>query len=160
VSEPPAEILRRLRPIPTYTGQPATRPHDVVGQGTDGTPRTVAVVEAAAPLLLLFLAADCYGCRDLWAALSELETGLEDRARLVVLTKSPGDEDPAVVAGLAGAALESPGIDVVMSGTAFTDYRAGAPFFVVVDAGVVRTEGVAWGVGETLRAALVGLARD
>ena len=160
MSEPPAEILRRLRPIPTYNGQPATRPHDVVGLGTDGAPRTIALVEAAAPLLLLFLAADCHGCRDLWAGLSELEAGLGGRARLVVLTKSPGDEDPAVVAGLVGPALESPGIDVVMSGTAFTDYRAAAPFFVVVDAGAVRTEGVAWGVGETLRAALVGLARD
>jgi hypothetical protein len=160
VSEPPAEILRRLRPIPTYTDQPATRPHDVVGVGIDGAPRTIALAEAAAPILLLFLAADCDGCRDLWAGLSEIEAGLDGRARLVVLTKSPDHQDPAVIASLAGVALERPGIDVVMGGAAFGDYRAAAPFFVVVDAQAVRTEGVAWGVGETLRAALAGLARD
>jgi len=160
VTDPPAEILRRLRPIPTYTGQPATRPHDVVGVATDGAPCTIAVAEAAAPLLLLFLSADCDGCRDLWAGLPAFESGLGSQARLVVLTKSPGLEDPAAVAALAGPALDRPGIDVVMSGAAFADYRAAAPFFVVVDSQSVRTEGVAWGVVETLRAALVGLARD
>ena len=159
MSEPPADMLRRLRPIPTYTGKPATRPHDVVGVGLDGAPRTVSLVEAAAPLLLLFLAADCDGCRDLWAGLPEIEAGLEGRARLIVLTKSPGDQDRAVVATLAGVARERPGIEVVMSGLAFTDYRAAAPFFVVVDPQEVRTEGVAWGVDETLRAALSGLSR-
>ncbi len=160
MSEPPAEILRRLRPIPTYTDRPATRPHDVVGVGIDGVPRTISLAEAAAPLLLLFLAADCHGCRDLWAGLDELESGLEGAARLVVLTKDPDHEDPATVAALAGAALDRPGIAVVMSGTAFVDYRAAAPFFVVVDPQAVRTEGVAWGLAETLRAALAGLARD
>jgi hypothetical protein len=160
VSEPPADILRRLRPIPTYTDQPATRPHDVVGVGTDGAPRTIALAEAAAPLLLLFLAADCDGCRDLWAGLCEIEAGLGSRARLVVLTKGPDHQDPADITALAGAALERPGIDLVMSAAAFGDYRVAAPFFVVVDAQAVRTEGVAWGVGETLRAALAGLARD
>ena len=65
-----------------------------------------------------------------------------------------------MVAALAGAAPERSGIEVVMSGSAFTDYRAAAPFFAVVDALAVRTEGVAWGVDETLRAALSGLARD
>ena len=160
MTEPPAEILRRLRPIPTYTGQPATRPHDVVGVGIDGAPRTIALAEAAAPLLLLFLAADCNGCRDLWAGLPDLEAGLEGLARLVVLTKSPGVEDPAAVAALAGAALDRPGVELIMSGAAFADYRAAAPFYVVVDPQSVRTEGVAWGLDETLRAALAGLARD
>ncbi len=160
MSEPPADMLRRLRPIPTYTEKPATRPHDVVGVGLDGAPRTVSLVEAAAPLLLLFLAADCDGCRDLWAGLREIEAGLGGRARLIVLTKSPGDQDPAVVAALAGVAPERPGIEVVMSGSAFTDYRAAAPFFVVVDPEAVRTEGVAWGVDGTVRAALSGLALD
>jgi hypothetical protein len=160
VNEPPAEILRRLRPIPTYTDTPATRPHDVVGVGLDGAPCTLSLAEAAAPVLLLFLAADCDGCRDLWAGLSELASGLEGRARLVVLTKSPGQEDPAGVVALAGAALDTPGLSLIMSASAFSDYRAAAPFFVVVDSRSVRTEGVAWGLDETLRAALAGLARD
>jgi hypothetical protein len=160
VSEPPADIVRRLRPIPTYTDKPATRPHDIVGVGTNGAPRTISLDEDAAPLLLLFLAADCDGCHDLWTGLSEIAAGLDGAARLVVLTKSPGDQVPEVVAALAADAPQRSGIDVVMSGAAFVDYRAAAPFFVVVDAQSVRTEGVAWGVGETLRAALAGLARD
>ena len=159
MNEPPAEILRRLRPIPTYSGQPATRPHDVVGVGLDGVSCTIFLAEATAPLLLLFLAADCDGCRDLWAGLAALESGLEGRARLVVLVRGAGHEDSAMVAALAGAAPDRPGIDVVMSATAFDDYRAAAPFFVVVDSHSVRTEGVAWGLNETLRAALAGLSR-
>ena len=159
MSEPPAEILRRLRPIPTYTDRPVTRPHDVVGVGIDGTPRTVVLAEAAAPVLLLFLAADCDGCRDLWSGLDELSSGIAGRATLVVLTKSPGVEEPAVVAALAGAASGSAGFEIVMSGQAFADYGAAAPFFVVTDSRAVHTEGVAWGLDETLRAALAGLDR-
>ena len=64
VSEPPAEILRRLRPIPTYTDQPATTParHRRRRRPT-ALPVPIEVVEAAAPVLLLFLSAACLGCR-------------------------------------------------------------------------------------------------
>ena len=92
----------------------------------------------------------------------EIEAGLGGRARLVVLTKGPGDvEDPAVVAALAGVAPERSGIEVVMSGSAFTDYRAAAPFFAVVDphGGAAPKE---WR-GESTRPCvprLAGLARD
>ena len=69
VSEPPADILRRLKPIPTYTDHPTTTPHDIVGVAPDGGPCRIEVVEAAAPALLLFLSAGCLGCRDLWEGL-------------------------------------------------------------------------------------------
>jgi len=163
VTEPPADILRRLRPIPTTVGPPTTVPHDVVGDAPDGRAVRIDVVGAAAPVLLLCLSADCIGCRDLWAGLSELRAGLGRDARLAVVTKVPPAEDPAAIAGLAAddeGHLRAP---VVMSETAFTDYHAAAPFLALASSARVLVEGVAWGVDETLRtarAALTGPSTD
>ncbi len=157
MTEPPADILRRLRPIPTIVGPPTTVPHDVVGVAPDGRAVRIDVVEATAPVLLLFLSADCIGCRDLWAGLIELRAGLGRDARLVVVTQAPSAEDPAAVVGLAAddeGHLRAP---VVMSETAFTDYRAAAPFLALASSAGVLVEGVAWGVDETLRTAHAAL---
>lgn len=156
MKEPPAEILRRLRPIPTTVGPPTTRPRDVVGVRPDGSPCLVEVVEAAAPVVLLFLSAACLGCRDLWEGLPALEAGLGGAAGLAVVTKGPGEEDRAAIEALASGA---PGeVAVVMSSPAFGDYRvAGPPFLVVAGAGAVLTESVAWGVEQTLGIALGAL---
>jgi hypothetical protein len=161
VSEPPAEILRRLRPIPTYTDRPTTRPHDVVGVGLDGQARRIDVEHAADPVLLLFLSAGCLGCRDLWDGLAQLRAGLAGAARLVVVTRTPGDEDPAAIAALAGDDDALLGIEIVMSTPAFADYRvAGPPFLAVATADAVLTESVAWGLDQTLRTVLDALHRD
>ena len=158
MSEPPAEILRRLRPIPTYTDHPTTTPHDIVGVAPDGSPCRIDVVEAAAPVLLLFLSAACLGCRDLWEGLRELHAGLAGAARLVVVTRSPGEESPEAVAALAGDAPGTPGLHLVMSTGAYRDYRVGGPpFLTVAAADGVRTESVAWGVEQTLQTALQAL---
>jgi hypothetical protein len=157
VSEPPAEILRRLRPIPTYTDHPATTPHDVTGVDPRGVVSSVDVLGAAAPVLLLFLSAACMGCQDLWEGLADLRAGLGAHCLLAVVTKSPGEEDPERIAALAGAAPEL-GIPLVMSTPAYRNYGVGGPpFLVVVDAAAVRTEGVAWGLEETLRVARAAL---
>jgi hypothetical protein len=163
VTEPPADILRRLRPIPTTVGPPTTVPHDVVGVAPDGRAVRIDVVEATAPLLLLFLSADCIGCRDLWAGLSELRAGLGRDARLAVVTKAAPAEDPAVIAGLAADGEGRLRAPVVMSESAFTDYHAAAPFLALASSAGVLVEGVAWGVDETLRtarAALTGPSTD
>jgi hypothetical protein len=158
MSEPPAEILRRLRPIPTYTDHPTTTPHDIVGVTPDGVPSRIDVVEAAAPVLLLFLSAACLGCRDLWEGLHELHDGLAGAARLVVVTRGPGEESTEAITALAGDASESEGIDLVMSTGAYRDYRVGGPpFLTVAAADGVRTESVAWGLEQTLQTALQGL---
>ena len=155
MSEPPAEILRRLKPIPTYTDHPTTTPHDVVGVAPDGAACRIEVVEAAAPVLLLFLSAGCLGCRDLWEGLPELHAGLAGAARLAVVTRSPGEESPEAITALAGDAPAVRGIDVVMSSEAFRDYRVGGPPFLAVAASDgVRTESVAWGLEQTLQIAL------
>ena len=159
MTEPPADILRRLRPIPTTVGPPTTTPRDVVGVAPDGRAVRIDVVEATAPVLLLFLSADCIGCQDLWEGLSELRKGLGRAAHLAVVTKAPPTEDPAVIAALAAddnGRLRAP---VVMSETACSDYHASAPFLVLTTPTAVLVEGVAWGVGETLRTAVAALAR-
>ena len=158
MTEPPAEILSRLRPIPTYTDHPTTRPHDVVGVDPGGAPCRIEVMEAAAPVVLLFLSAACLGCRDLWEGLADLHAGLAGAARLAVVTRGPGDEDPAAIAALAGDAPDALGVAVVMSTAAFTDYRvAGPPFLVVAAADAVLTESVAWGLDQTLQVSLAAL---
>lgn len=158
MTEPPADILRRLRPIPTNPGPPTTRPRNVVGVGPDGAPCRVDVTGAtAAPVLLLFLTADCLGCRDLWAGLADLHARLGPSARLVVVTKSAPADDPAAIRELAGDAPTRLGIPVVMSTPAFAHYRAAAPFLVVAAPHAVLAESVAWGVDETLRSALAAL---
>ena len=158
MSEPPADILRRLKPIPTYTGHPTTTPHDIAGVAPDGTPCRIDVVEAAAPALLLFLSAACLGCRDLWEGLRALRAGLAGAARLVVVARSPGEESPEAITALAGGAPLVAGIDLVMSSAAYRDYRvSGPPFLTVVAADGVRTEGVAWGVEQTVQTALQAL---
>ncbi len=158
MTEPPADILRRLRPIPTYTDHPTTTPHDIVGVTPDGASCRIEVVEAAAPVLLLFLSAACLGCRDLWEGLRALHTGLAGAARLAVVTRGPGEESPEAITALAGDAPRSTGIELVMSTEAYRDYRVGGPpFLTVAAADGVRTESVAWGVEQTLQTALEGL---
>jgi hypothetical protein len=160
VSDPPADILRRLTPIPTFTDHPTTTPHDLVGVAPDGTACRVDVVEAAAPVLLLFLSAACLGCRDLWEGLPDLQAGLDGTARLVVVTRSPGEESPEAITALGGDAPARGGVDLVMSSDAFRDYRVGGPpFLTVAAADGVRTESVAWGLEQTLQTAL-GSLRD
>ncbi len=173
MTEPPADIVRRLRPIPTSEGPPTTRPRDIVGVTPEGVSCRVEVMEAAAPVLLLFLSAACLGCQDLWEGMGQLQEGLGDAARLAVVTRSPGEasrrdrpgpegskhEDAAAVAVLA-AGLPV-GVTVVMSSEAFAHYRvAGPPFLVLADAVSVRTESVAWGVEQTLGIAVRALDGD
>lgn len=158
MTEPPAEILSRLRPIPTTTGSPTTTPQDVVGVGPDGTLCRIDVVEAAVPVLLLFLSAGCLGCRDLWEGLTDLHAGLDGAARLAVVTRTPGKEDPAAIAALTAGVPPALGIAVVMSSPAYRHYRvAGPPFLVVAAADVVLTESVAWGLDQTLRISLAAI---
>ena len=158
MTEPPADILRRLRPIPTTVGPPTTAPRDVLGVAPDGRVVRIDVVEATAPVLLLFLSADCVGCQVLWEHLSELRAGLGRVARLAVVTKAPPSEDPAAIAALAADDKGHLRAPVVMSETAFGDYHAAAPFLALATPAAVLAEGVAWGVDDTLRTAHTALA--
>ncbi|HEY1830442.1 MAG TPA: hypothetical protein VGG38_09380 [Acidimicrobiales bacterium] len=154
--QPPAELLRRLKPIPTYGEHPVTSPHDVVGVDPSGAPLTIGILGRTAPVLLLFLSAGCLGCADLWGGLDVIRHALPPDVGLAVVTHDPGREDAGAVAELGQS---TQGVPLVMSTQAHLDYRvAGPPFLVVSDGSRVRTEGVAWGIEETLRATRAALA--
>jgi hypothetical protein len=150
---PPAEILGRLRPIPTFRDHPSTVARDIYGVDAGGVPSSFGVVDSKEPFLLLFLSTDCLGCRDLWEGTEILRDSLPAGLRIVVVTRGPEREDADDV-----ARLSSSGTEVVMSSEAFVDYRVGGPpFLAVVADGAVQTEGVAWGIGETVRATRAAL---
>jgi thiol-disulfide isomerase/thioredoxin len=154
--QPPAELLRRLTPIPTYRNHPATSPHDVDGVDPSGSPVHLSILERTEPILLLFLSSSCHGCLDLWEGLDEIVALVSPRLDLAVVTRGEEREDVAAVAELGRSAS---GVPIIMSSPAFADYAvAGPPFLVVVDGTRVRTEGVAWGIAETTRAALASLS--
>jgi hypothetical protein len=107
-----------------------------------GDARAVAPAGSGGLTLLAFLSTGCASCAGFWESFREPgRLGLPSGARLVVVTKGPDREIPGEVAGLA-----APGLDVVMSGAAWTDYEVpGSPFFVLVDGATGRRigEGVA-----------------
>jgi hypothetical protein len=106
-------------------------------------------------VLLLFLSAACNGCADMWEGTDELVAGLPAEVQVVIVTRGPELEDAAGIETLAPV-----GTRTVMSSQAFADYRvSGPPFLVVVTGDEVKTEGVAWGIAETLRATRVALGR-
>jgi hypothetical protein len=149
-----AEILRRLHdlgvnldddaaasPRPVPVAPPSPR---LAGEGapaiTGVTPfdEAVAVSPASRDTLLAFLTTGCTSCQAFWDALrdtAETPAG----ARVVVVTRGPGDESVGTARKLAGGR-----VDVVMSSDAWRDYAVpGAPYFVQVASGRVAGEGTA-----------------
>ncbi|HEY4929526.1 MAG TPA: hypothetical protein VIH95_10285 [Acidimicrobiales bacterium] len=114
----------------------------VAGVTPGGDAQAVAPATDGALTLLAFLSTGCASCAGFWDAFRQPERlGLPAGTRLVVVTKGPEREIPGEV-----AALAAPGLVVVMSSDAWTDYEVpGSPFFVLVDgtAGCRVGEGVA-----------------
>jgi hypothetical protein len=158
---PPADILRRLRPIPTYGSHPTTVPHDLSGVDPEGGACSVALIDSQVPALVLFLSSNCLGCLDMWHGTGELADLLPADVRIVLVSRGPEREDAAAIAALASVAVGGDlGVPTVMSTQAFTDYRVvGAPFMVVVEGNTVRTEGVPWGIPEVARTVRAALGR-
>jgi hypothetical protein len=155
----PAEVLRRARPIPTYRDHPATVGHDLVGVDPGGAPRSIGMADGGGAVCVLFLSSSCQGCRDLWDGMAALGRALGPDVRVVVATRGPEAEDAAAVARLAASGGADRVTEVVMSSQAYVDYGvAGPPFYAVTVGPDVRTEGVAWGVGETAEAVRGALA--
>jgi hypothetical protein len=151
-----AEFLANLRPIPTYRDHPAIAPVDIEGVDPSGTAVRIEVLSSAEPVLLLFLSSACLGCRGLWSGTAELRRSLPVGVSVALVTRGPEDEDARAIAALAPA-----GCVTAMSSQAYRDYRvAGPPFLAVVWGREVRTEGVAWGVEETVRATRSALAEE
>ena len=124
---------------------------DVSGVTPDGDAVAVGLRSSGRVTMLAFLSSGCGTCAGFWAALRSGE-GLSvngQDVRLVIVTGGPRNEQPSVVASLAG-----PDLVVVMSDEAWQHYAVPAtPYFVLVDGGQgILGEGSAMGWAQ-----LVGL---
>lgn len=102
----------------------------VAGVTPGGDALAVAPSGAGGLTLLAFLSTGCSSCAGFWQAFRNPgQLALPNGTRLVVVTKGPEREIPGEV-----AALAAPGLAVIMSSDAWTDYEVpGSPFFVLVD---------------------------
>jgi hypothetical protein len=102
---------------------------DLAGIAPRGDAVSVAVADTDHVTLLAFLTSGCLACRGFWDAFAEPALDVPGGARLVVVTKGPGEESEATI-----ASLSPPGVVVVMSDAAWSDYGVPvAPYFVLVD---------------------------
>ena len=110
---------------------------DIEGVGPHGEAQAIRVVGARNDTVLAFLSSGCATCHVFW---DELRTAqLDGDTRLVVVTKGEDAESPVAVADMA-----APGMTVVMSSEAWTQYEVpGSPYVIHVDgpSGRVRGEG-------------------
>jgi hypothetical protein len=140
-----AEVLRRLGAPGAEEGltpsAPERQPGAAAAPLAGPTPTGDAIrlefdEEEGQPTLLAFLTSGCRTCADFWETLGEPQ--LPDGVRTIVVTHGSERERPAALRELA-----PPGIPVVMSSEAWSDYQVpAAPYFVLVD-GTIRGEGVA-----------------
>ena len=134
--------------VPLTMGPPLARDRDatstpaVAGVTPAGDALAVAPATSGGLTLLAFLSTGCASCAGFWDAFRRPDhLGLPVGTRLVVVTKGPEREIAGEV-----AALAAPGLRVLMSSDAWTDYEVpGSPFFVLVDGAAGRRigEGVA-----------------
>jgi hypothetical protein len=139
-----AEILRRLGPEGAAApGVPAPPPGirtDVEAPEIAGVTPTGDAVKlslSGGPTLLAFLSTGCTSCARFWETLGDraLPAGLQ----AIIVTRGPDREQRSKLRSIAPAA-----VPVVMSSEAWEHYAVpGSPFFVMVDGGAIRGEGVA-----------------
>ena len=114
----------------------------VAGVTPAGGAMAVAPATSGGLTLLAFLSTGSASCAGFWESFHHPDRlGLPAGTRLVVITKGPDREIPGEV-----AALAAPGLSVLMSSDAWTEYEVpGSPFFVLVDGTAGRRigEGVA-----------------
>jgi hypothetical protein len=139
-----AEILRRLGPEeagpPRLPNPPAdarrdTEAPEIAGVTPTGDALTLSLT--GTPTLLAFLSSGCTSCSGFWETLGERR--LPDGLQTMIVTRGPDREQRAKLRSIAPAA-----VPVVMSSEAWEDYGVpGSPYFVLVEDGSVRGEGVA-----------------
>ncbi|HET6866232.1 MAG TPA: hypothetical protein VFH80_09920 [Solirubrobacteraceae bacterium] len=139
-----AEILRRLGPegaeVQRLPEPPAGARREISAPEIAGVTPTGDAIKLSlngAPTLLAFLSSGCTSCVGFWGTLGEhrLPDGLEP----LIVTHGPDREQRSKLRSIAPAA-----VPVVMSSEAWEDYAVpGSPYFVLVEGGEVRGEGVA-----------------
>ena len=138
-----AEILRRLGPqdsAPRLPEPPAGARTDAAAPELVGvTPGGDAVKLAfdRDSTLLAFLSSGCTSCAGFWETLGERRPA--PGLRTLIVTRGPDREQRVKL-----RALAPDSVPVVMSSAAWEDYAVpGSPYFVLVEDGEIRGEGVA-----------------
>src|SRR5919112_4191660 len=130
-------------PVQLETGVvPNARPDSLVGPDVAGT--SLGGEEVLIPVsgkgrrtLVAFLSSGCSVCQTFWDQLRSGPLDVPGGARLVVVAKGPQEESTSRLRELAG-----PGLEVVQSSAAWSDYGVpGSPYFVYVEDGVITGEG-------------------
>jgi hypothetical protein len=148
VTTPVGAPVIRSAEVPKRPSRSAT---DVVGTTPDHDAVSIAVVGAKHLTLLAFLSSGCGSCLVFWDVFRDGgPVDLPGDARLVCVSKDPGEESVATIKRLAPTEIPT-----VMSSAAWADYDVPvAPFFVLVDgkSGEVIGEGAAneWGQVQSL----------
>jgi hypothetical protein len=137
----PQPPLRTVEGIPAPLPDPTTRApaRDLSGRTPTGESVVLRTSGTGSGTILAFLSSGCSTCQTFWTEFGDRSAVLPAGTRLVIVTKGPESESPADVLKLA-----PPGVDVVMSSQAWSDYRVpGSPYVVAVDGrtGRVRGEG-------------------
>ncbi len=113
--------------------------HDIVGVGLAGEVITARTVGVRHDTVLVFLSSGCTGCDGFWRQFADPAALPDLGGRTLVITKGPESESIGALGEKA-----SPGVDVVMSSEAWSDYGVpGSPYVIVVDgpSGRVKGEG-------------------
>ena len=139
-----AEILRRLGPEgsapPRLPEPPASARVQTSAPELAGVTPTGDAIQLSldgTPTLLAFLSSGCTSCAGFWETLGDdrLPAGVHP----MIVTRGPDREQRAKL-----RSLTPRGIPVVMSSQAWEDYAVpGSPYFVLVERGEIRGEGVA-----------------
>ena len=145
----PQRDLGLPQPPSVAAGRPAT---DIAGPGPRGEAHALRVT-GTSDTILVFLSSGCTTCHVFWDELRSVQ--LPRGVRLVVVTKGEESESRTAVAELA-----PPGVTVVMSTPAWTDYEVpGSPYVIDVDgrSGTVRGEGTGPSWAQVRKLLLQGL---
>ena len=138
-----AEILRRLGPegerAPSLPEPPVGARVESEAPEIAGVTLTGDAIKLAfdgTPTLLAFLSSGCTSCARFWETLGEHRPA---DLQTMIVTRGPDREQRSKLRGLAPDA-----VPVVMSSEAWEDYAVpGSPYFVLVEDGAIRGEGVA-----------------
>ncbi len=139
-----AEILRRLGPEgavpPRLPDPPAGARPDAEAPEIAGVTPTGDAIKLSlngTPTLLAFLTSGCTSCARFWETLAEHR--LPDGLQPMIVTRGPDREQRSKLRSMAPST-----VPVVMSSEAWADYAVpGSPYFVMVQDGEIRGEGVA-----------------
>jgi hypothetical protein len=139
-----AEILRRLGPEgagpPGVPDPPAGARVETSAPEIAGVTPTGDAIKLSlngTPTLLAFLTSGCTSCARFWETLGERR--LPDAVQPMIVTRGSDREQRSKLRSIAPAA-----VPVVMSSPAWEDYAVpGSPYFVLVERGEIRGEGVA-----------------